>query len=147
MSLTADEAARILGVAAHEVLKVEHRDGGWWAHHEDMASHTRTWRSVPGHELAASFAGLGDPAFAAAVDADAVTIACPACVLGECSIPEHQAVPVGDTDGDGVPDGAIAEVLEWVGEDHDRAVRALEAEGERPAPRTTLITALQKVTG
>jgi hypothetical protein len=48
--------------------------------------------------------------------------------------------------GDGVPDGTAAEVLEWVGDDHDKAAQALEAEQAREKPRSTLVGALEKLT-
>jgi hypothetical protein len=120
MSLSTDEAARILGVASHEIERVECRDGGWFALQHDMASHATVWRHVPGHELAASAVAEEGP---------------------------EEVAPVGDADGDGVPDGAVAEVLDWVGDDSDRAVRAIEAEEVREKPRTTLISALEKLIG
>lgn len=51
-------------------------------------------------------------------------------------------VPPGDSDGDGVPDGPIAAVLEWAGSDPDRLRRALEAEQARRKPRAQLVAAL-----
>lgn len=49
-----------------------------------------------------------------------------------------------ETPSNEVPDGTIKEVLDWVGEDADRAVEALTAEeaGER---RKTLIKALEEI--
>lgn len=45
-------------------------------------------------------------------------------------------------DPDAVPGGTSAEVLSWVGEDVDRAQRALDAENERPAPRVGVVKTL-----
>ncbi len=42
-----------------------------------------------------------------------------------------------------VPDGTVAEVLAWVGNDLDRAGQALYAEGAKARPRTTLVEALE----
>jgi hypothetical protein len=61
------------------------------------------------------------------------------------AIEATDAPPVGDLDGDTVPDGAAAEVLTWVGDDPTRAATALTAEQQRERPRTTLITALEKL--
>lgn len=60
---------------------------------------------------------------------------------------DDPAEPVGDLDGDGVPDGNAKEVLDWVGEDRDRAGAALVAETARDKPRSTLVAALEKVAG
>lgn len=54
--------------------------------------------------------------------------------------------PAVDLDGDGVPDGTIAQVLEWVGNDPARAARALEAE-QAGKNRATLTDALTKLVG
>jgi hypothetical protein len=43
---------------------------------------------------------------------------------------------------DVVPDGSIAEVLDWVGDDPDRATLALEAELAKESPRSTLVDKL-----
>lgn len=64
--------------------------------------------------------------------------------------PVPEAAPteqVGDLDGDGVPDGNAKEVLDWVGEDRDRAAAALVAEATRDKPRSTLVAALEKLAG
>ena len=42
-----------------------------------------------------------------------------------------------------VPDGSVADVLEWVGDDEDRRRAALAAELDADSPRKTLIAALQ----
>lgn len=60
---------------------------------------------------------------------------------------EGQAPPADDpaTGDDVVPDGTAEVVLDWVGEDVDRARRALAAEGGRDKPRagvTAKLTAL-----
>lgn len=49
-------------------------------------------------------------------------------------------------DGDQVPDGNADAVLDWVGDDRDRAAKAIEAEKERDNPRSTLISKLKKLT-
>jgi NACalpha-BTF3-like transcription factor len=46
-------------------------------------------------------------------------------------------------DPDEVPAGSVAVVLAWVGEDREKAMRALEAENAADKPRTTLVTALE----
>lgn len=44
-----------------------------------------------------------------------------------------------------VPQGAIAVVMDWVGEDKDRAQRALEAEEAAERPRSTLVDQLKQL--
>ncbi|RSD26354.1 hypothetical protein [Amycolatopsis eburnea] len=46
--------------------------------------------------------------------------------------------------GDEVPDGNAQSVLDWVGDDEDRARRALEVEQGREKPRTGLVAELAK---
>lgn len=49
--------------------------------------------------------------------------------------------------GDEVPDGSAETVLAWVGDDEDRARRALEVEQDREKPRSGLVATLQKKAG
>lgn len=61
-------------------------------------------------------------------------------------VEEVSAGPAVDVDGDGVPDGTVAQVLEWVGDDRDRAQAALDAEqGKGDSSRATLVAALTKL--
>jgi hypothetical protein len=46
---------------------------------------------------------------------------------------------------DGVPDGSADDVVKWVGEDRERAGRALAAEQARPTPRSTLVEKLERL--
>lgn len=46
---------------------------------------------------------------------------------------------------DGVPDGSADVVLTWVGDDQERAQRALAAEDRREHPRSTLVDKLRKI--
>ncbi len=43
-----------------------------------------------------------------------------------------------------VPEGSVAEVLAWVGNDSARASRALHVEYQKYTPRTTLVNELEK---
>ncbi|MCW2900235.1 MAG: hypothetical protein JWO67_2500 [Streptosporangiaceae bacterium] len=52
-----------------------------------------------------------------------------------------------DLDGDGVPEGSAKQVLDWVGEDADKAKAALEAEQAKDKPRGGLVTSLTKLIG
>jgi hypothetical protein len=64
----------------------------------------------------------------------------------EAPAEEEPEGPAVDIDGDGVPDGTVGQVQEWVGDDPDRAARAFAAEkakGEQA--RTTLVAALDKL--
>jgi hypothetical protein len=131
------EAARILGVAAYEVLELRHDAEGWWAHHEDMASHIRIWRHIPSWQLTTE-------------DASTVSVQADAGEAGPDVAPDSpQEVATGpavDIDGDGVPEGTSAQILKWVGSDSDRAERALAAEAGRDKPRGVLTAALEKLT-
>lgn len=49
--------------------------------------------------------------------------------------------------GSAVPEGSEKEVLDWVGEDRDRAGRALEREQGQDKPRKGLVDKLQKLAG
>ena len=44
-----------------------------------------------------------------------------------------------------VPDGTTEEVLDWVGDDRDKAERALAKEREDEKPRVTLVEPLEKI--
>jgi hypothetical protein len=66
-----------------------------------------------------------------------------AIALAEDAEPEGPAV---DLDGDGVPDGSVKQVIEWVGSDLDRAALALEAEQAKgDAARSTVVGPLSKL--
>jgi hypothetical protein len=53
------------------------------------------------------------------------------------------ANPEPAADPDTVPSGTAATVLDWVGDDPERAVRALDVENAADRPRTTLVAALE----
>lgn len=44
-----------------------------------------------------------------------------------------------------VPEGTTAEIMDWVGDDADRAQRALDAENENDKPRKTLVSQLENM--
>jgi anti-sigma factor ChrR (cupin superfamily) len=52
---------------------------------------------------------------------------------------------VAAVDPDAVPAGTIDEILAWVGNDTDRAGRALDAEQAARSPRKTLVTTLTEL--
>jgi hypothetical protein len=52
-----------------------------------------------------------------------------------------------DSDPDAVPQGSMEVVLAWVGDDQERAARALEAERSASKPRTTLVDQLTALAG
>lgn len=61
--------------------------------------------------------------------------------LAKRSAPAKKAEPGGDA----VPDGTTEEVIAWVGDDKDRAKRALDKENAGDNPRVTLVEPLEKV--
>lgn len=44
-----------------------------------------------------------------------------------------------------VPTGSVSEILEWVGEDKDRASSALALETSKDKPRKSLVTSLEEL--
>jgi hypothetical protein len=86
---------------------------------------------------------------------------CPQCGASEhyeTGSPEHIAALGGEPSaGDGdqgwdqsvdpVPTGSAEDVLAWVGDDPDRAKRALATEQAAEKPRVTLVDKLTKLTG
>lgn len=128
------EAGRVLGLADADVLSVEQtedgarvtvRDGGDRLITDDgvfaLSDHPAT-AQLRRHE--------GDPASA------------------EDSEPYD---PTQDDDpgdpGTDVPDGSADVVLTWVGDDAERAQRALAAEDKRDHPRSTLVAKLRALVG
>jgi hypothetical protein len=68
-------------------------------------------------------------------------------LAGGAPVEEIPAV-VPDDEVEDVPDGTIAEVEAWIGEDPDRAARALAAElAKGDSARGTLVAKLEKLTG
>lgn len=138
------EAGRVLGLADADVLSVEEtedgtkvttrdggdrliRDDGVWA----MTGHPATAqlrRIVPGY---GRWAEPGEP-----------LPEVPDSAYGEDGVPLDP--PPAD---DEVPDGTADAILAWVGDDAERAQRALAAEDRREHPRSTLVDKLRKISG
>jgi hypothetical protein len=78
-------------------------------------------------------------------DEEAQTQQTPAETPAEAASPEELA-PEGDEvqADDEVPEGTTAEILAWVGDDQDRAQRALDKENADDKPRTGLTGELEK---
>ncbi|MGI5161396.1 hypothetical protein [Microbispora sp. CA-102843] len=54
--------------------------------------------------------------------------------------------PEGGEQGDQFdPDGTVAEILAWVGDDSERAIEAYEAETAKANPRKTLVNRLEEL--
>ncbi|MCW2686317.1 MAG: hypothetical protein JWR37_1207 [Mycobacterium sp.] len=123
MSLSVEQAARRLGMKTAEVVSVEEIDG---AHLVATHDGQRVW-----------------------VTEDAVLpyVAPPVPVLVDPLGPEPEvAAEGGELVGvDPVPEGPTATVLEWVGDDAERAGRALAAELSATTPRKGLVEALEKL--
>lgn len=58
---------------------------------------------------------------------------------------DGQPVDGPEVDGDEVPAGTVEEVMRWVGNDPERADRALDVEEDAKKPRATLIEKLMAV--
>lgn len=61
------------------------------------------------------------------------------------AVADSAAPPAGSPPAD-VPDGTAKDVLDWVGDDPDRARQALDAEQGREKPRSTLVATLTRLT-
>jgi hypothetical protein len=121
MSNTRQEwAAQVLGMRTAEVVNVVSRGD---VHLVTLHDRTRAVLDATG---GFSFDEQAVDRFVLAVD--------DAHPVGER---QGQVPPAGDpgTGDDVVPDGTAEAVLAWVGEDVDRARRALAAEGDRDKPR------------
>lgn len=78
--------------------------------------------------------------FKNAVDAEAETPE-----VGPRAPGDHAGESDDSDEGDGPPDGSIDEVLAWVGDDHDRAQQALDAENAKSSPRSSLVSKLESI--
>lgn len=62
--------------------------------------------------------------------------------------PQEGPAEQSGTDGGAVPDGTVADVMGWVGDDPGRARQALDVEtGKGERARTTLVNALTGIAG
>lgn len=60
---------------------------------------------------------------------------------------QNPADPDPDADSQADAHGNIAEVLAWVGDDKDKAQRALDSENAKSDARSTLVADLEKIAG
>lgn len=121
MVMTRGQAARWLGAKTREIIDiVETADGQTVVTTHDHTS----WTLDPDGVITR------------------VDLAAAAAPAGAGDASEVETEPA---DPDAVPDGPAADVLGWVGEDTERAGRALAAERERAKPRTSLVAPLEKL--
>lgn len=59
--------------------------------------------------------------------------------------PTTQPVVAPDADPNAVPAGTVPEVLTWVGDDKEKAQKALDAENENDKPRKGLVSELDAI--
>jgi hypothetical protein len=136
MSLSKDEAARALGMKVAEVTDVKSVKDG---HVVETFDGAKYHVDKDGH---VSFAEPGPKAPASAPMGVHQPAAQPASRRGT------PVKPRADGQGIEVPvDGDPADVLEWVGDDLDRARAALEAEEARPTSRADLTAPLYELLG
>lgn len=124
------EAARALGLADADVLAVEETEDGTKVTTRDGGDRLITDDGV--------FALSDHPATAQLRRHDAD-------VAEPDDVPDPEPSTVGG--GSEVPDGSADVVLTWVGDDSERAQRALAAEDRREHPRSTLVDKLRKLAG
>jgi hypothetical protein len=126
--------------AIAELLKSQYRDLGVVAAPETVEPAGGLAESAPAEgarEPQPTGADLGDPEDDPADGSDEG---------GDDSAADDPA-PKDLADGSEVPAGGAKEILGWVGDDPDRARRALDAEQARDKPRSTLVSTLTKVAG
>jgi hypothetical protein len=151
MSWTIDEAAAVMGMPPREVTAVaEVGDYHVVSTHDgqktivtDAGKAVLLKPDATEAEVAAEL-GITEAELRAQLDRDQ------AVDLAGDGEPEQIPPGGGENGGDGtpepVPDVDAKELVAWVGDDPDRAVRALEAEQAREkGPRSTVVTALEKV--
>lgn len=150
MSWTIDEAAAVMGMPPHEVTAVaEVGDYHVVSTHDGQKTIvTKAGKAVllkpdaTEAEIAEEL-GITEAELRAQLDRDEAID-----LVGDGEVEETPLVG-GENGGgetpDPVPDVDAKELLAWVGEDQARAVRALEAEQAREKPRSTVVTALEKV--
>lgn len=120
------EAAQRLGVAEYTVVGLEVVDGWWTASVRDAANHEVIDRVVPGVPREKATGGIAAASGAYSVGEDG---------------PETIDVEVF------VPGGSVADVMDWVGDDVERAQAALDVEQAKDKPRSTLVAQLEGLLG
>lgn len=138
MSLTHEQAARRLGMKTSEVTGVEEVDAGHEVTTHDGQRVLVTEDAVLPIGVATAEAAVPEAAEVASEEDVAALHA-----------KLQAAGGTGDDDLDNlvlaVPQGPNATVLEWVGDDSQKAAAALVAEQASASPRSTLIAALEKL--
>lgn len=153
-ALTHESAAQLLGMKPREVIAVGRRET------DDVVTTHDGVRTVVGDDGSLTFyaAGKTTPLPSsrgpiAAAPADPLPPALPV-VLPSTPDADHPApsgdpttggLPAGSDTPEPVPAGPVDAVLDWVGEDRERAQRALDAEQAAPKPRTGLTGQLEKL--
>lgn len=126
------EAGRALGLADADVLSVEETEDGARVTVRDGGDRLITDDGVfalSDHPATAQLRRHGADDEAAEPD----------------DVPDPE--PSADPADDEVPDGTAEAMLAWVGDDAERAQRALAAEDKRDHPRSTLVAKLRALVG
>lgn len=133
--------ARVLGARVEEVRRVQHADSVDLAVvklHDDTRCVVRANGSFTFDD-----AVVGDAWVQVVRGKDAASER--PLLLGAPDQPTYVPPAPQSPTGDEVPDGTVETVLAWVGDDGDRARRALVAEGGREKPRTGLTAKLTEL--
>lgn len=133
-TLSVTGAAKRLGMAVHEVVGVYAAEGGHVVvtHDGHPTLITDGGELVFGAEAIRARLQLDEPA-----DEEDDAEADDGKTGGQTQTP----------DGDAVPEGTIEVVLAWVGDDKEKAAKALEVERGRPSPRSGLLAKLEPLAG
>lgn len=131
-TLSREDAAARLGMAVHEVVSVYAADGG-----NVVVTHD-------GHPTLITDGG--ELVFGTEAIRDRLHLDAPA---GEDEDEDGAGGGTGgEGQGDAVPEGTMDDLFAWVGDDKDKAARALEAEKARAkGPRAGVITKLESMVG
>jgi hypothetical protein len=161
MTLSKQQAAERMGMKPEEIVSVEETGEGVLVTTHDGVTSTLTddglvVTDTGKGEVVATQAEDGEPSellrepgtVQDPVVTAASTIPKDTNVVSVPTVPGNDGPPVvEDPDGGEVPTGSIDEVLTWVGDDTDKADRALRAEQAKDKPRSTLVERLTALKG
>lgn len=141
------EAARYLGLADTELLDARETEDGTAVHVKDGSERLITDDGVfalsdhPATAHLRRWEGSDAPVKALAVAREERTVEEKPDIDVELPVPSEAELASSSE----VPEGNADAVLDWVGDDRDRAAQALTVEKERENPRSTLISKLRKL--
>jgi hypothetical protein len=128
--LTRAELARLMGMKAGEVLAAEETDGGWLVTTHDQVVSYVTVDEATGRAFCTPY--MVDGRLVSAVP----VVQAESVAAGGDRAEDLQDLP---------PEGSEKQVLEWVGDDAERAAAALRMEQATGSPRKGLVAKLARI--